>query len=246
MSAPLVYLALGDATRFALEQFTGLRILESFAYLRPVVDRYRATWAGAMLDSGAFTEMTTGESINLDAYIAFCEKHGEFYDVVVNLDDIKGDVDKSWRNFGAMTKAGLRPMPVFHQGESWSVLDEVISAAPDRYIGIGFQRPIVNGRSWLDDVFSRVPLTTRVHGFAMTAFVEHGYPFYSVDSSTWVYEWKALLSVKGQGADALSSLTPGELLQIVIKKYERLRARRAWAGKRQGDLFEVISDLSGE
>lgn len=226
---PLVYLALGRASRLVLEACRGRRVLESFAYLRDVTDRYRPTWSGGMLDSGAFTELSRGVAIDLGAYIAFAQQHGAFYDALVSLDDIAGDVDRSRANFRRMLDAGLRPIPVFHQGEPWSVLDEVCAAAPDRYIGIGFQRPIRDGRRWLNDVFALVPAGVRVHGFAMTSHVERGLPFYSVDSSTWVHEWNALLGVKGQGADALGYLTPGEVLDIVLKKYDRLAARRAWS-----------------
>lgn len=232
---PLVYLALGRASRLVLEALRGWRVLESFAYLRDVTDRYRPTWRGGMLDSGAFTELTEGTTIDLAKYIEFAQEHGAFYDAVVNLDDIEGDTDRSWRNFQAMQDAGLRPMPVFHQGEPWSVLYACLAAAPDQYLGIGFQRPIRGARRWLEEVFSRIPRSARVHGFAMTSHVEKGFPFYSVDSSTWVYEWNGLLAVKGQGADALACLTPGELLDIVFKKYDRLAAKRAWEGSAAQD-----------
>lgn len=238
MSAPIIYLALGSATRLTLEALKGFNVLESFAYQRGgVTDRYRPTWSGAMLDSGAFTELSQGVAIDLGEYIEFCHAHGKFYDVLVTLDDIRGDVDKSRANFQRMLDSGLRPMPVFHQGEPWSVLEEWIAAAPDRYIGLGFQRPIVNARAWLDECFARIPRDVWVHGFAMTSMVEHGFPFYSVDSSTWVYEWNALLAAKGQGADALMYLTPGEMLEIVLKKYQRLRAAKAWRAPVAG-LFE--------
>lgn len=211
-------------------------VLESFAYRKDYFERYRPTWARAFLDSGAFTELSQGVAIDLGAYIAFAQEHGKFYDVVANLDDIRGDVGRSQRNFRAMRDAGLKPLPVFHQGEPWSVLDEVIAAAPERYIGLGFQRPITGAEAWLEEVFSRVPSDVRTHGFAMTNYLQ--FPFHSVDSSTWVYEWKALMAVQGQGADALSCLTPGELLEIVMKKYQRLRRAEKWTGKRQGSLFE--------
>lgn len=184
--------------------------------------------------------MTTGEPIDLNAYIEFCIQHGAFYERIANLDDIRGDIEKSRRNHQAMLDAGINAMPVFHQGEPRSVLDDVIASAPERWIGIGFQRPINNAERFLDDVFSRVPRDVNVHGFAMTSYIH--YPFASVDSSTWVYEWKALMSVQGQGADALKCLTPGELLEIVVKKYQRLEPKRAWTGKKTGDLFDTIKE----
>lgn len=237
---PLVYLALGRADRIVLEAFKGKHVLESFAYQKSTFDRYRPTWRSAFLDSGAFTEMTQGTAIDLDAYIAFCLEHSSFYDRIANLDDIRGDVARSQANHRKMLDAGIRAIPVFHQGEAWSALDEAVGAAPDRFIGVGFQRPIQNGDAWLEDVFSRLPSDVQVHGFAMTSYLH--FPFASVDSSTWVYDWRGLLSVKGQGSDSLRLLTPGELLDIVVKKYERMEPKRKWTGKVQGDMFDVIKE----
>jgi hypothetical protein len=233
---PIVYLGLGRSDRLTCEALRGMNVLESFAYRRDYFERYRPTWAGAFLDSGAFTEMTQGVAIDLGEYIAFAQEHGKFYAAIANLDDIRGDIDRSRANHQRMLDAGVKAMPVFHQGEPWSVLDEVIAAAPEKYMGLGFQRPISGAEAWLEEVFSRVPSAVRVHGFAMTSFLK--FPFHSVDSATWVYEWKALMSVKGQGADALDALTPGELLEIVMKKYQRLHRCEQWTGKRQGSLFE--------
>jgi hypothetical protein len=136
--------------------------------------------------------MTQGVAISLGEYIAFAQQHGKFYAAVANLDDIRGDVARSRANHQRMLDAGVKALPVFHQGEPWSVLDEVIASAPERYIGVGFQRPITGAHEWLEEVFSRVPSDVRVHGFAMTSFLQ--FPFHSVDSATWVHEWKGLMA----------------------------------------------------
>jgi hypothetical protein len=239
VSRPVVYFAIGKLDRLLLEALKGKPVLESFAYQQRTFDRYRPTWSRAFLDSGAFTEMNSGTAIDLDAYIAFCLEHGAFYERIANLDDIRGDIDKSRRNHARMLDAGIKAMPVFHQGEPWSVLDEVCAAAPEKWIGLGFQRPIQGGDAWLADVFSRLPNWISVHGFAMTAYMQ--FPFASVDSSTWVYDWRGLMSVDGQGSDALRLLTPGELMDIVVKKYERMEPKRKWNGSSQSNLFEAIA-----
>lgn len=133
---PLVYLGLGRSDRLTCEALRGMNVLESFAYRRDYFERYRPTWACAFLDSGAFTEMTQGVAIDLGEYIAFAQEHGRFYAAIANLDDIRGDVDRSRANHLRMLDAGVKAMPVFHQGEPWSVLDEVCAAAPERYIGL--------------------------------------------------------------------------------------------------------------
>jgi hypothetical protein len=193
-----------------------------------------------MLDSGAYSEMTSGKPVDLGAYIAFAVEHGAAYDEIVNLDVISGAVaervDRGKRNLQAMRDAGIDALPVFHQGEPWSVLEEVAACGK---VGLGFQRPIRCADDFLSMCFERLN-GVRVHGFAMANERYTGrYPFASVDSATWLHELMALSALKGQGSDVLRYLTQGELLRLVIKKYERLPMASAWAGRSQGGLFDL-------
>lgn len=149
-------------------------------------------------------------------------------------------VDAGKANLQRMRDAGLDPMPVFHQGEPWSVLEEMATCG---HVGLGFQRPIKCAEEFLDECFSRIPSHVFVHGFAMANERYVGvYPFGSVDSATWWHELNALSALKGQGSDVLQYLTQPELLALVVKKYERLPKATAWAGKKQLDLFTMSSD----
>lgn len=215
----------------------GQLVLESFADIRPLTDRYRGTWAGGMLDSGAFTEMNTGKPIDLSAYTDFCVEHGAFYDAIINLDDIRGNVDKSLANLAHLRDAGVDAMPVFHQGEPWSVLEDM--AAESDYIGVGFQRPIQSAHQFLDGVWGRVG-DTKVHGFAMTAWMD-SFPFYSVDSTTWLWEVKGLMGVRTPNGNPLTYLTPAELVDIVLLKYQRMTKADKWQGQdnmSQQEMFQ--------
>ena len=236
----LVYLA-SPTTQLHADCMAGQPVLESFAIAatKSWMDRYRPTFSHVMLDSGAYSEMTSGKPVDLGAYVAFCQAHAAGYDEIVNLDVISGDVgervDAGQRNLQTMRDSGLDPMPVFHQGEPWSVLEDL--AACGR-VGLGLQRPMRGVEAFLDECFSRVG-KARVHGFALAnARWTKRYPFFSVDSATWVHEMNALCSVKGQGADVLACLTPAELLRMVVKKYERLPRASAWAGPSNLALFE--------
>lgn len=212
----------------------GQLVLESFADVRPLTDRYRGTWEGAILDSGAFTEMTTGKAIDLGAYTEFAQAHGQFYDAVINLDDIKGDVDKSLANLVHLQDAGVDAMPVFHQGEPSSLLEEM--ARDFDYLGVGFQRPIKEAEHFLDGVWSCIG-DAKVHGFAMTSYMAD-YPFYSVDSTNWLWEVRGLLAINSQG-NPIRYLTPSELVAVVLKKYQRMPKAERWEAPRQGSLFSV-------
>lgn len=238
----IIYLAT-PGTQLHAECMAGCHVLESFALKanEPWMVRYRPTFAGMMLDSGAFSEMTSGKPVDLEAYIGYALEHGAAYNSVVNLDVISGDVtervDAGMRNLQRMRDAGLDPLPVFHQGEPWSVLEDL---AERGRVGLGFQRPIRCAEQYLDGCFSRLQTGVRVHGFAMANERYTGrYPFHSVDTATWIYELRALSAISGQGSDVLQYLTQGELLRLVILKYERLPMATAWAGNKQLGLLGV-------
>ena len=108
-------------------------------------------------------------------------------------------------------------------------------------VGLGFQRPIKDADGFLGECFSRLDRGVRVHGFAMASErFTRIYPFASVDSATWIHELKALSAITGQASDVLQFLTQGELLKLVLLKYERLPMATAWAGRAQGGLFGDI------
>jgi hypothetical protein len=238
--APRIYFA-GVNTNPLCEAFAGLHVLESFADIRGLMDRHRPGFASMCLDSGAYSVMSSGVTIDLREYIAFAKRHGGAYDFVASLDAITGGVKENFDNLNAMRAAGIDAMPTFHSGESLEVL-KVYCKASSR-LGIGMKRP--NGkfppapevRKFLSDCFAVIPPTVKVHGWGMTSFTD--FPFWSVDSTTWLWEARALMALSvrnqadglaGQGAEALACLTPTELIQIVQKKHLRFAKRQTWEG----------------
>lgn len=225
MTSPRIYFAAVN-TNPLCESFHGERVLETFADVRPLMDRHRPLFRSMALDSGAFSEMTTGKPIDLGAFVDFCLEHGAFYDFIASLDSITGGVEVNVKNWQHMISKGVAAIPTFHQGEPFSLLRDYCAAAP--MIGLGFQRPINDARSWLAECFALIPATVRVHGWGMTNYTD--LPFWSVDSRTWFFEVRDLMQVKGQGALALSCLTPAELIEIVKKRYLRLPLAAKWEG----------------
>lgn len=215
--------------------------------------RYRYTFASMALDSGAYSNMTAerrGEKapVTLEAYVRFAQVHGAFYDWCAVMDDITGGATGNQRNWEICLKANIpRLMPVFHQGEPFSLLEEYCSTS--QYIGLGFQRPIKDDAAWLDACFSRIPEGKWVHGFAMTNYLR--WPFRSADSTTWLNEMLALEKASGQGRSALAYLTKSELTALVVKKYQRQWRQDLWRGTfgtaagrgDQIDIEELIHQL---
>tara|TARA_Y100000310_G_scaffold317444_1_gene370337 strand:+ start:32 stop:757 length:726 start_codon:yes stop_codon:yes gene_type:complete len=217
-------------TRILAEAVKDKHVLESFAIQWKNANQYRMTYKSMMLDSGAFSAHNSGKVIDVDEYGEYAAVHAADYDLIVNLDDIGGDVGKSEAHERRLREVhGLNPVPVFHQGEPWAVLDEYASRA--EVVGLGFKRPLTPPairEAWIGECFSRLPQGQRVHGFAMTSFMGK-FPFASVDSTTWIREYMNITYGPHARIGQLAAfLTPLEILDLVIKRWERLPRCTTW------------------
>jgi hypothetical protein len=156
--------------------------------------------------AGRFSAWRRGIDLPLKDYIAYCKEHERDVDAYVNMDCIPGEnglmdhsqssieksAAKSYENLQIMKAAGLRPIPVFHQGETFNWLDRMLEDG-ESYVGISpymksHQSEIIR---WMDKCFSRVtdskgrPLI-KTHGFGVTACnLCTRYPWFSTDSTSW-------------------------------------------------------------
>jgi len=157
------------------------------------------------LDSGAYTAWKQRQTIDVRAYVDFVREAEPWLAVYANLDVIPGRPDRvrttadaeasatqSYRNLQIMKDTGLKPLPVFHQGERFHWLEKMLQEGED-YIGVSTAKNLPDDvqRRWLDDFFREVsdkqgrPLI-RVHGFgAAHVRLLRRYPFHSVDSAGW-------------------------------------------------------------
>lgn len=159
-----------------------------------------------LLDSGAYGAWSRGESIAVKDYIKYCRDNERLIWRLVNLDVIPGQfgrrdnsqgeveasAEMSYYNQQKIKMAGLRPIPVFHQGERLYWLERMLRDGED-YIGLSpskFVR-LDDQKRWLDMCFNLLcddkgrPLV-KTHGFAATSFeLMTQYPWRSVDSTTW-------------------------------------------------------------
>lgn len=161
------------------------------------------------LDSGAYTAWAKGDPIDIDAYAEYAIKHKEAWHIVANLDVIPGkwgvdptptELEKSaeqgWENYRYLSQrladTGLTLMHIYHQGEPIKWLKKLMDEM--EYFGISPNNAFGTTEKceWLD---SLMPLLTdhkgrplrKFHSFGATAFrVMLGYPWYSIDSTSWV------------------------------------------------------------
>jgi hypothetical protein len=171
-----------------------------------IISRPESTIEEWMLDSGAFTAWSRGDTITLASVIQNYERALSIQkkDIpvwLINLDVIPGKRGKdpsseeihhamrqSDKNFLTLVNHfGHRVLPVFHQGESQSRLEEVRQQS--NYIGISPRNDLPeNARvRWSAQVHDSLG-STHSHGLAATgAAMLRQVPWWSVDSASWLY-----------------------------------------------------------
>lgn len=174
--------------------------LESYHYIhkQSYLDRIRANERQVFLDSGAFSAFSLGVEVDLPKYVEWIHANS---DVVRRDDGILmasvldgiGDPLKTYQNQCEMERLGVKPLPCFHYGEDERYLEHYISNY--EYITLGGMVPISTPQlfHWLDRIWQKY-LTDgsgkpriKVHGFGLTSVpLMTRYPWYSVDSSSWV------------------------------------------------------------
>lgn len=194
--AGTVYARLTDAERAMRDSCTNF--LESYHYIHSprYVEKIRRDGIRVFLDSGAYSAYTQGVTVDIGRYCDYIHRNADIVEFPSVLDAI-GDAEGTWRNQEEMQRRGVRPLPCFHYGEPLEVLDYYM--ANYDYITIGGMVPISTPqlKIWLDRIWDEhltLPDGTpkvKVHGFGLTSLpLMFRYPWYSVDSSTWV-QWAA-------------------------------------------------------
>lgn len=174
--------------------------LESYHYIgkQSYVDKIRRSGIRVFLDSGAFSAYSLGVQVDIEAYCRWILEHG---DIIRNDDGVCmasvldgiGDPLQTYRNQLRMESLGVRPLPCFHYGEDERYLEYYM--ANYDYITIGGMVPVSTPQlfHWLDRIWGKYLCDStgrariRVHGFGLTSTpLMVRYPWYSVDSSSWV------------------------------------------------------------
>jgi hypothetical protein len=162
-----------------------------------------------ILDSGAFSAWTKKKQIDLDAYADFALEYLDCFNYIVNLDVIPGEWKQKnmtpemieeasiegWRNYKRLLRKGIpreKLIHVFHQKEDFKWLHKMMDEMD--YIGLSPANDHTTDSKlyWLDDCMRHVtnrdgwPII-RFHGFGITSIrAIIRYPWYSVDSASWV------------------------------------------------------------
>lgn len=177
-------------------------VLESYHYIGKgsrVVPYLREQGKTVFLDSGAFSMFTQGIEVDLKEYARFIEENRDIIHIASNLDEIgQGKEEESYRNQKTLESylkpAGLSICPVHHARDHSDWLRRYLDEGYE-YIFLGGMVPEQTPylRRWLDELWGTI-LThsdgrpkVKVHGFGLTTTeLMFRYPWYSVDSTSWV------------------------------------------------------------
>ena len=147
------------------------------------------------LDSGAFSVMNSGITIDIDVYAEFLKQYRELFTWYANLDVIPIDdthtVEAGQASLDNLVhlenEHGLSPMPIFHFGEPIEFLDQMQEGR--NHIGLGglVGVPRASRMPWLETVFDHVNEGVRVHGYGIgDEVLIKGFPWDSVDCTNWL------------------------------------------------------------
>lgn len=169
--------------------------LMSYHYFGSTAGRalvHRLAQAGGQVigDSGAFSAMTKGASIDLGDYAGWVAELGPSLSWAASLDVI-GDPEASWANWIALRELGATTVPTIHLGAPMEALDRYVGAGA-RLVGLGgmaHRKDTDVALRWLVKVFRHARdhhPDVRFHGWGLTRalYLDH-LPFWSVDSSSF-------------------------------------------------------------
>lgn len=197
-----LYLAGADSSgdHVALIGMKNISFLCSYWYIKngrgwKVVNYANENGIPVFLDSGAFSAFSIGADIETKEYIDFCKEHRDKFETIAYLDAI-GDHKKSMKNYEQMAEAGINGIPTYHTGEPFDFLYYLFDKWD--YIAIGGLVPYLGAHTaqtykksvlrFLTKIHSEAAAAEkRLHGFGVTTWnLIKSFPWYSVDSSTWM------------------------------------------------------------
>lgn len=166
------------------------------------------------VDSGAWSAHSKGVELDIDEYISYVNDHDDYFYIFAQGDTIPGKFrqvktyqekmqapEKSWENYLYMVervKSTHKLLPIFHQGEEFKWLKNILSYTDDYgnhipYIGLspandsGVPMKIEFLRQCFSIIKESDNPDVRTHAFGMTSLdVLEKFPLTSADSTSWI------------------------------------------------------------
>lgn len=160
------------------------------------------------LDSGGFTARIKGIDLDVNEYAKFIDKYGYLFFKISNLDVM--DWNQSQKNFQILrnTRYGDRVIQIYHANDyAKGLTKEYINLVKkEDFIGLGG----IAGEKWNKSAvrkfqnfafYHAIKNQCKIHGFGMMSdFNVKTYPFYSVDSTSWLQagRWGSVIYFNGK------------------------------------------------
>lgn len=233
----IVYLS-SPNSQLQASHVSGMPVLLSFAVAGTRggrwVEQYTPSFRRLLIDSGAYSEFSSGKPVDLGAYAEWSERWDGHADAVAGLDDIAGD----WRRSLANYERFPRGFPTFHESDPWELLPDLIAMARERggWLGLGLLPPRGGKETWVRRACDQIPEGLHVHGWALRGYTRVR-RLDSVDSTNWFMDsWQILNDPKTR------HLTPSEALEIVVKRYAREDRVIVDPARSEATLFDYAGD----
>lgn len=175
-------------------------LLESFHYIgkQRYVDMIRNDKRQVFLDSGAFSMWSLGAKVDIKAYCNYIKQNDDIIrkddrSILASVMDAIGDPLGTYQNQLTMESMGVRPLPCFHFNEDIRYLEHYVANYDYITLGGMVAQSTQALKPWLDEIWEKYLTDStgrpkvKVHGFGLTTIsLMERYPWYSVDSSSWV------------------------------------------------------------
>lgn len=190
---------------FILKNIGVTRIMLTYAekiyYNNNQIQRFKSNFSDILLDSGAFSVKNSGKTILIDEYIYYILTNNIKQYIV--LDEIGNPVE-TMKNQKIMEENGTIPIPVFHMGSPIDYLYCLVDKYSYICLGGMVKRKFKDKIIFLTNIFNKFPFT-KFHGLGVTdTRIIANFPFYSVDSTTWLVAAKFKKILNDQGKQILA------------------------------------------
>lgn len=244
---------------------------------RNVIEGWRAgrqegRCAGHLLiDSGAFSAHTRDVQLDVDAYIEYVNDNDDLVHIFAQVDKIPGKFrqpktrselreapELSWQNYLYMRERVKSPdklMPIFHQGEDFKWLDNILNYRDPstgeavKYMGISpaNDRAVNEKVKFIDRCFNVIKESTNpnicTHAFGMTSLdVLEQYPFTSADSTSWLLNGAMGSIMTEYGSVLVSSGSLSSSQHLVKMPIQAQQKIQAYVEAKGYSLQEVAED----
>ena len=212
-----------------------LRILVSYPYFDQGISdlvQERHDDIELLIDSGAFTAFKQNKPIELKEYTAFIHSL-PFKPFGYFMLDVIGDPGATRKNYQAMLKDGLKPIPVFTRGENPRQLESYYERS--KIVAIGGLAGTIGNKAFVRGIMPKVK-KRKVHwlGFMNQDFIAKYKP-YSCDTANWHYAARFanihLYYGRGRWIKVFKKdfqKRPSRLIMDIFEKYEEDPKRLAW------------------